>query len=65
MGTKNNPQNRGKSNTKKKLNGKDIEPILIVGEGAKFIGAKYSKTTNIICDDSGNPVPWKSIVSEE
>jgi len=65
MGTKNNPQNRGKSNTKKKLNGKDIEPVMVVGGSLRYMAAKYSKTTNIICDASGNPIPWKEIISEE
>lgn len=65
MGSKNNPKNRGKIGTKKKLNGKDIEPILIVGEKAKFMGAKYSKTTNVICDGNGHPIAWKDIVAEE
>jgi hypothetical protein len=65
MGTKNNPKNRGKSNTKKKLNGKDIEPIMIVGNGVKFMAGKYSKTINVICDNNGNPIPWNEIVSEE
>jgi hypothetical protein len=63
--TKNNPQARGKTNTKKKLNGKDIEPILVVSGEGKFMGAKYSKTTNIICDNIGNPIAWKDIVSEK
>jgi len=63
MATKNNPKNRGKISTKKQFNGKDIEPILVVDNGTKYMGAKYSKTTNVICDDKGSPIPWQKVVN--
>lgn len=64
MGTKNNPKNRGKNNKKKIMNGKVLEPILCVLGKKKVICAKYAKTSNIVCDDKQNPIPWDNIISE-
>ena len=64
MGTKNNPKNRGKVIEKKKHNGKEVEPVLYVGNHAghgKYIAGKYAGTANLIADKSGKPLPWESI----
>ena len=64
MGTKNNPKNRGKVFKKKTHEGKDVDPILYVGNHAghgKYITGKDAGTTQIISDQSGKPLPWQSI----
>ncbi len=61
MGTKNNPKNRAKASEKKKHDGKELEPILYYGIHSghgKYVAAKYAGSTNIVCDESGKPVPW-------
>lgn len=66
MGTKNNPKNRGKGKEKKKHNGKELDPVLYYGIHAghgKYVAAKYSGTSQIVCDASGKPLPWGDIVA--
>ena len=69
MATKNNPKNKGLAGGKKFHNGKEIEPIMYVGNYAghgKYISAKYLKTNDIILDETGKPIVWSSIpVSNE
>ena len=64
MATKNNPKNKGTSGGKKKFNGKEIEPIKYIGTyvgEAKYISAKYAKTTEIVLGENGKPVRWEDI----
>ena len=64
MGSKNNPKNRGGAQGKKTLNGKEIEPIMFVGntkEEGKYVSAKYAKTSDVILDENKKPVRWNDI----
>lgn len=64
MGTKNNPKNRGKVVKKKTYNGKEVDPILYVGNHSghgRYIAGKYSGTNQIVVDNVGKPLPWQSI----
>jgi hypothetical protein len=66
MGSKNNPKNRGTVTKKKVLNGKEVEPIVFYDTEMKknYLSAKFSKTTDIVCDKNGEPIRWENIVSE-
>lgn len=66
MGTKNNPKNRGSTEKKKILNGKELEPIMIIDpeSGEKYLSAKISKSTEIILGKNSSPMKWNEIVSE-
>jgi hypothetical protein len=49
---------------KKKFNDKEVEPILYYGVHAghgKYISAKFTGTSNLVCDDGGKPVIWDQI----
>ncbi len=68
MATKNNPKNKGLSGGKKFHNGKELEPIKYIGTyvgHGKYMAAKYVKTNDIICDDSGKPIAWNTIPVSE
>lgn len=63
MGTKNNPKNRGLG-SKKQYNGKDVEPIMYYGKAhgnGNYLAVKYSKTSDVIMDESGKPMKWDTI----
>ena len=63
MGTKNNPKNR-KAVTKRKFQGKEIEPIYYQGGYAghgNYMSAKYSNSTQLVVDNQGIPMQWKNI----
>lgn len=66
MGSKNNPKNRGSEVKKKVLNGKEIEPIVFYDteRKMKYVSAKVSKSTEVVCDKEGNPIKWNTIESE-
>lgn len=63
MGSKNNPKNRGNSSKKKVLNGKELEPVVFYDteKKLKYVSAKVSKSTEVICDKEGNPIRWNEI----
>ncbi|MDR2760397.1 MAG: hypothetical protein LBB09_00940 [Rickettsiales bacterium] len=63
MGSKNNPKNRGNAEKKKIVDGKEVEPIEFYDPEAKknYLGAKFSKTTDIVCDKDGVPLRWGDI----
>lgn len=69
MGSKNNPKNRSGSKNIKTLNGKEIEPILYVGntkEEGKYVSAKYAKTSEVILDEATKrPVRWDKIKDDK
>ena len=63
MGSKNNPKNRGNGSKKKIFNGKEIEPVVFYDteKKIKYVSAKVSKSTEVICGKDGNPVRWDEI----
>ena len=64
MGSKNNPHNRGKGAKKKELNGKVLEPVKYFGKNVghgNYIAAKITKSTDVVLDSNGKPVPWDEI----
>jgi hypothetical protein len=65
MGSKNNPKNRGTAEKKKVFNGKEIEPVVFYDTESKkkYLSAKVSKSTDIVCDKEGSPVRWEDIAS--
>jgi hypothetical protein len=61
MGTKNNPKNRVKNVEKKKINGKEVEPVYYYGVHAghgKYMAAKLAGSTQLVVDAAGRPVQW-------
>jgi hypothetical protein len=66
MGTKNNPKNRGVSEKKKKLDGNELEPILVYEpeSGEKYLAAKVVKSSELLLDGSDNPIRWSTIPLE-
>ncbi len=69
MGSKNNPKNRSGAKAGKTLNGKEVEPILFVGntkEEGKYVSAKYAKTSDVILDETTKkPVRWDKINNDK
>lgn len=63
MGSKNNPKNRGAESKKKNFNGKEVEPVVFYDteKKIKYVSAKVSKSTEVICDKDGNPIRWDEI----
>lgn len=60
-GSKNNISNRGKAAELKKVDGKDVKPVLY--RGAKlghgnFMAAKF-EDGKLVRDNSGRPVPYQ------
>jgi hypothetical protein len=66
MGTKNNPKNRGVAEKKKRLNDKELEPILVFEPetGKKYLAAKVIKTSDLLLDENDNPIEWSTIPLE-
>ena len=66
MGSKNNPKNRGSGIKKKVFNGKELEPVVFYDteKKIKYVSAKVSKSTEVVCDKEGNPVKWGDIVED-
>ena len=64
MGTKNNPKNRVKSVEKKKVNGKEVEPVYYYGVHAnhgKYMAAKYAGSTQLVVNANNQPMQWNEI----
>ena len=64
MGSKNNPNNR-KVVEKKKIDGKEVEPVLYHGINAghgKYIAAKFSGSgMNLVVNEEGRPLQWEEL----
>lgn len=64
MGTKNNPKNRGVKKEGKKIDNKEIEPVLYHGVHAghgKYIAAKFSGSGQLVLDAHKRPVQWDQV----
>lgn len=61
--SKNSRKNK-QIDVKKQFNGKDVDPILYygvhVGHG-KYVSAKFSGTSDLVCDEAGKPLSWDHI----
>lgn len=65
MGSKNNPAARGIAGGKKKVNGKEIKPVLYVGKyvgNGNFIAGQNDGGQMIESD--GKPIPYADIISD-
>jgi hypothetical protein len=64
MGTKNNPKNRAKGAEKKKVNGKEVEPVyyfgMRIGHG-KYMAAKYTGSSELVLGSNDKPLQWEEI----
>lgn len=63
MGTKNNPQNRGKAAVGKQYNGKPVKPVLYIGSQighGKYMAAIYDDGKMVMAPDN-RPLPWDAI----
>lgn len=63
MGTKNNPDNRGKAALGKEFDGKPVTPVKYIGSQighGTYIAAQYD-SGQMVTDANGKPIPWDAI----
>lgn len=59
-GSKNNASNRGKAIELKKIDGKQVKPILYKEQGASYMAARL-EDGKLAKDASGKPIPYQMI----
>lgn len=64
MGTKNNPENRGRVTELRQYNGKKVKPVLYVGRQVghgNFIAAQFEDGKLAMDPNTGVPIPYQNI----
>jgi len=62
MGVSKNNPNARKAAIQKTFQGKVVKPVKVIGEFGTFIAAQF-ENGEVICDESGKPVPYKSLTA--
>lgn len=63
MGTKNNPENRGRVTKLREVNGKEVKPSYYFGKHkghGNYIAAAF-ESGDLAMDAHGRPIPYQSI----
>ena len=61
MGTKNNPENRGKTTEARKHAGKDTKPVKYINGSSRYMAAQYENGELVLDPQTKEPIPYKNL----